>query len=155
MPGMRDDVPDCLRALDVLALPSFVEGISNTVLEALACGVPVVATAVGGNPELVDAGRTGELVTSGDAEALADRIEDYFERPARLREHAAAAREAAVGRFGLDGMVDAYEAVYRNGLRHAGRLRCDPPDPASTEPAAPAPKRGAATRDKRSLTCAD
>src|SRR6185295_4357969 len=70
-PGERNDVPDILRGLDCFALPSLAEGISNTILEAMATGLPVIATDVGGNRELVDAGTTGELVPAGDAHALA------------------------------------------------------------------------------------
>jgi glycosyltransferase involved in cell wall biosynthesis len=58
-PGERNDVPDILRGLDCFVLPSLGEGISNTILEAMATGLPVIATHVGGNGELVDAGTTG------------------------------------------------------------------------------------------------
>ena len=60
--GERTDIPEVMRSLDVFVLPSIAEGISNTVLEAMASGLPVIATAVGGNPELVVPGETGELV---------------------------------------------------------------------------------------------
>ena len=65
LPGERADVPDLMRTFDVFALPSLGEGISNTILEAMATGLPVVATRVGGNAELVEEGVTGTLVPAG------------------------------------------------------------------------------------------
>ncbi len=79
MPGDRDDVPEILRGLDLFALPSLVEGISNTLLEAMATGLPVVATQVGGNPELVDEDRTGRLVPRADPKALAQALANGVE----------------------------------------------------------------------------
>src|SRR5262249_37549911 len=61
LPGARNDIPDLMRAMDVFVLPSINEGISNTLLEAMAASKPVIAARVGGNPELVDAGQTGAL----------------------------------------------------------------------------------------------
>ncbi|HVY61832.1 MAG TPA: glycosyltransferase, partial [Planctomycetota bacterium] len=69
--GPRDDVPAVLRALDVFALPSLSEGLSNTLLEATATGLPCVASRVGGNPEVIRDGANGLLVPSGDVDALA------------------------------------------------------------------------------------
>lgn len=74
LPGARDDVDELLRLMDVFVLPSLGEGISNTVLEAMASGLPVVATAVGGNLELVRDGENGHLVPVGDAAALAGAL---------------------------------------------------------------------------------
>ena len=73
LPGARDDVAQALRSFDAFVLPSLAEGISNTILEAMASGLPVIATRVGGNAELVDDGTTGTLVPSADTEALARR----------------------------------------------------------------------------------
>ena len=64
MLGERGDIPEVLAAMDVFVLPSIAEGMSNTVLEAMASGLPVVATRVGGNPELVEDGVTGRLVSA-------------------------------------------------------------------------------------------
>jgi Glycosyltransferase len=69
--GARSDVPEIMRALDIFALPSQAEGISNTILEAMASGLPVAATDVGGNAELVAAGETGALVPAQDPHAMA------------------------------------------------------------------------------------
>ncbi|GAA4404798.1 TIGR03088 family PEP-CTERM/XrtA system glycosyltransferase [Quisquiliibacterium transsilvanicum] len=120
--GAQDNVPEWLQALDLLCLPSLAEGISNAILEAMASGLPVLATAVGGNPELVEDGRTGRLVPSQDTAALADRIEAYFTDRATLAAHGAAARRLAVTKFSLDTMVNAYHRVYVEQLIRAGVL---------------------------------
>ena len=84
--------------MDLFVLPSINEGISNTILEAMATGLPVIATAVGGNPELVLDGVTGCLAPPQNPAALAVAIEDYLDEPERLRRHrgrrAAALRES-------------------------------------------------------------
>jgi glycosyltransferase involved in cell wall biosynthesis len=110
--GARDDVPELLRSLDLFVLPSRAEGISNTILEAMACGLPVVATAVGGNAELVVDGETGRLVPAGDPAALAAAIRAYLDDPGLLDAHGAAGRRRVEERFDLDAMVAAYLAVY-------------------------------------------
>lgn len=112
MAGNRDDVPDILRQLDVFVLPSLAEGISNTILEAMASGLPVIACDVGGNFELVDDGKTGTLVDAADASQLSEAIERYVNNSALRREHGIAARQAAMKRFSLQSMVDGYDAVY-------------------------------------------
>src|SRR5512139_3985944 len=90
LPGERHDIAPLLQAFDVFVLPSKNEGISNTILEALASGLPVVATAVGGNVELVEDGVNGRLVAAGDAEEMAQALLDYLGTPeaaARIAEH--------------------------------------------------------------------
>src|SRR5690606_27119634 len=72
--GARSDVPELMRALDIFALPSQAEGISNTILEAMASGLPVVATDVGGNAELVAVGESGALVPAQDPHAMAHAL---------------------------------------------------------------------------------
>lgn len=131
MPGARDDVPAWLQALDLLCLPSLAEGISNAILEAMASGLPAIATDVGGNAELVQNGGTGWLVPSGDADALAARIEAYFEDRATLGRHAAAARQLAVTKFSLDGMVNEYHRVYLEQMVRAGVLPAPATPPAN------------------------
>ena len=91
LPGARTDVPDVMRGLDVFVLPSQAEGISNTILEAMATGLPVLATDVGGNADLVVNGQTGGIVPAGDVEALAAAL---------VRRAADPARAAAMGRSG-------------------------------------------------------
>jgi glycosyltransferase involved in cell wall biosynthesis len=87
LPGQRDDIPEILRGLDCFVLPSLAEGISNTILEAMASGLPVIATDVGGNAELIEAGRSGELV--GGVRCGGDGAAD---RPLRERSAAGACR---------------------------------------------------------------
>ena len=112
LPGATNRVPDMLRAFDVFVLPSLNEGISNTMLEAMASGLPVLATAVGGNLELVDDGLTGWLFPAQDSRALAKLLERYLDDPELRRRHGAAAREAAESRFSLAAMIANYGAVY-------------------------------------------
>jgi sugar transferase (PEP-CTERM/EpsH1 system associated) len=114
--GRSDDVPALLRAMDVFALSSRVEGISNTILEAMATGLPVVATRVGGNEELVEDGVTGTLVASRDPEALEGALARYVSSARLRREHGRAARLRAEKEFGLDEMVERYVAVYDSVL---------------------------------------
>lgn len=112
LPGERNDVADILRSLHAFVLPSQSEGISNVVLEAMASGLPVLATEVGGNPELLDAGRTGELVPSRDPEAMANAIVALAADPTRAERLGRAARAEVEQRFSLRGMVQRYQGLY-------------------------------------------
>ena len=114
--GNRNDVPDILPALDVFVLPSIAEGISNTILEAMACGLPVVASRVGGNPELVKDGETGFLFCAGDVQALAGRLNQYLQHSDLRGEHGKAARARIEREFSLAAMVDKYDRLYRSIL---------------------------------------
>ncbi|MEO0617554.1 MAG: TIGR03088 family PEP-CTERM/XrtA system glycosyltransferase [Pseudomonadota bacterium] len=114
--GNRPDVADIMRSLDVFVLPSRNEGISNTILEAMAIGLPVVATDVGGNCELIDRGLTGDLVSSEDRAALADAIAAYLEDDDRRAQHGAAARDRVLRQFSLDRMMHNYDELYMAGL---------------------------------------
>lgn len=116
LPGERDDVPLLLKSLDVFVLSSLIEGISNTILEAMASGLPVVATHVGGNSEIVDEGVTGLLVQRSDPEALAIAIRRYIEDPEMRRRHGASARKRSEEKFSIDKMVQHYHAIYGNLL---------------------------------------
>jgi glycosyltransferase involved in cell wall biosynthesis len=111
--GARNDVSDLLQAMDLFVLPSLNEGISNTLLEAMATGLPVLATAVGGNVELVDVGVVGDTFTPGDAGRLATLIESYVADPARSAAHGAAARRRVLLQFSLQAMVAAYQDIYQ------------------------------------------
>ena len=112
LPGERDDIADLLSRLDIFVMPSLNEGISNTILEAMATECPVVATDVGGNPELVTPGRTGFLVAAGDPEALADGIQKYLDHPALRVKHGIEGRRVVEDMFNLQSMVGQYLAVY-------------------------------------------
>ncbi len=112
LPGERNDVADILRGLDCFVLPSLAEGISNTILEAMACGLPVIATDVGGNGELVDAGVTGMLVTAADPEQMADQLAAYARNPDSARAAGHAGRLAVENRFSLGAMVSQYKNLY-------------------------------------------
>ncbi len=112
LPGAREDVPELLRAMHVFVLPSLAEGISNTILEAMASGLPVVATNVGGNAELVTEGETGYLVPREDPLAMADSIRRYADDADLRRRHGANARRRAERQFGIDRMVEQYLDVY-------------------------------------------
>jgi sugar transferase (PEP-CTERM/EpsH1 system associated) len=121
LPGARNDVPAIMRGLDLFVLPSLNEGICNGVLEAMASGLPVVATAVGGNPELVQDGRTGMLVPPSDHVAISDAILDYCSDAAKRRRHAHEARAVAERCFGMAAMVGGYVAAYEALLARRGR----------------------------------
>ncbi len=116
-PGERSDVPELMHGLDCFVLPSRAEGISNTILEAMASGLPVIATAVGGNPEMVEAGRSGKLVPPADPPGLAGSILEYLGDPDTARKHGLAGRQRAKTHFSLVAMVAAYETVYDSVLR--------------------------------------
>jgi len=116
LPGSRDDIPELLRSMDVFTLGSLREGISNTVLEAMASGLPIVATDTGGNAELIEVGKNGVLVSPGDTEALADAISDYIRDEKRRTDHGHASRERAMSRYSLTRMVDNYQSLYDDAL---------------------------------------
>ena len=111
--GNRNDTPELLRAMDLFVLPSLGEGISNTILEAMSTGLPVVATAVGGNTELVVSGETGTLFEPGDSASLARILMDYATDPARIVREGVAARARVERDFSLAHMTAAYQAAYQ------------------------------------------
>jgi sugar transferase (PEP-CTERM/EpsH1 system associated) len=120
LPGLRTDVARCLQAFDVFVLPSIAEGISNTILEAMASGLPVIATAVGGNPELVADGQTGALVPASDPAAMAAAMRRYLDDRRLISRHGTEGRRVATTRFALDAMVAAYVSVYDAVLGRTG-----------------------------------
>ena len=119
--GERSDIPEVMRGLDCFVLPSLGEGISNTILEAMACALPVVATRVGGNAELVEDQVTGRVVPAADPVALARAIVNYFEDPALARRHGRAGRNRVEESFSLDRMVDNYHELYLAEVRASRR----------------------------------
>jgi glycosyltransferase involved in cell wall biosynthesis len=117
LPGAVADVPTFLHRLDVCVLCSRSEGLSNAVLEYMAAGRPVVATAVGGTPELIEDGVHGLLVPPGDAAALAAAVRRLLDDPALAVRLAAAARRRARERFGRERMIARFEAFYESCAR--------------------------------------
>jgi sugar transferase (PEP-CTERM/EpsH1 system associated) len=115
--GEVRDVPPVLARARMFVLPSRSEGIPLTVLEAMACGLPVVATRVGGLPEVVDEGVTGLLVPSADPAALADAMARIWNDPERRERMGRAGRRRAEDRFDVRRMVAQYELLYREGTR--------------------------------------
>lgn len=116
--SFRDDVDTLLPAMDVLVLPSSSEGMSNAILEAMACGLPVVATSVGGNLHLVQHETTGLLVPPLDPISLAAALQWLGESPHARRRMGLAARARVEREFSLDAMVQAFDQLY---LRLLGR----------------------------------
>ncbi len=114
--GTRNDVPEILRNMHIFVLPSLGEGISNTILEAMASGLPIVATRVGGNAELVQEDLTGRLVPADDPESMAAALRDYLVDPAQRQAHGQAGRKRVEKLFSLSGMVQRYQAVYEDLL---------------------------------------
>ncbi|MFT3717875.1 TIGR03088 family PEP-CTERM/XrtA system glycosyltransferase [Pseudorhodoferax sp.] len=110
--GARSDVPEVLRMLDCFVLPSLTEGTSCTLQEAMACGLPIVATAVGGTPEVVADGMTGTLVPAQDDAAMARALAAYLGDVALAQRHGRAARVEAQQHHALSAMVRRYDAVF-------------------------------------------
>ena len=114
--GARDDVPELLAVCDLFVLPSLVEGLPLSVLEAMAAAKPVVATRIGGTVEAVLDGETGVLVPPGDASALATAIRSLLADPVRARRTGEAGRDRLRARFTAHAMVDGVSAAYEEVL---------------------------------------
>jgi len=110
--GALDNIPKALQALDIFVLPSLNEGISNTILEAMACGLPVIATAVGGNVELVEDGVNGCLFEPGDVPSLVKLLLSYINNSSQCEDHGQAALTHAHQYYSLPAMVAGYQAIY-------------------------------------------
>lgn len=123
LPGERTDVADIMRGLHAFALPSLAEGISNTILEAMASGLAVVATAVGGNADLVLPGQTGYLVSPSDPQAMASCLVALASNPQQARNMGQAGRQRAQTTFSLRVMVSTYQRVYDQQLRRLRPVR--------------------------------
>lgn len=114
--GHREDVPALLHESDLFVLPSRTEAFPNGIVEAMAAGLPVVASDVGGVPELVAADRTGILVPPGDPEALAAAILRLMREPEMCARYAAEARRVIEARYSFDRMVGQFEELYTSEL---------------------------------------
>jgi glycosyltransferase involved in cell wall biosynthesis len=116
--GERADVRPLLAASDIYVSASHEEGFSNSVLEAMSAGLPVIATRVGGTPDAVLDGVTGLLVPVRDAVAMGDAIVRLSGDPALRADMGVAGRRRVEADFGIDGCVDAYDAIYQGLTRN-------------------------------------
>jgi sugar transferase (PEP-CTERM/EpsH1 system associated) len=114
LPGVRADIAGILRATDCFVLPSLSEATSCTLQEAMACGLPIVATHVGGNADLLEQGRCGTLVPSGDVQALADAILAHY-AAGQHNNHATAALASVRQRYGLAAVMQRYRDLFSKG----------------------------------------
>jgi len=114
--GGRSDVFSLLKMSDVFCLPSRSEGFSNALLEAMACGLPCVATRVGGNAEAIEEGGNGFLVDTEDAELIADRIMTLARNPERARQMGAASREIIQKKFTIEAQTEQLIHLYKSLL---------------------------------------
>lgn len=120
--GSRNDVPQLLKLMDVFLLTSRWEGLPRVVLEAMAAGIPVVSTSVGGVPEVVEHGQSGMLVPAGDIEGLAHHVLTLINEPYTARRIAETAQQRLTDEFDLAGVVSRYVQIYEELLR-GGRMR--------------------------------
>jgi sugar transferase (PEP-CTERM/EpsH1 system associated) len=120
--GSRTDIPELMRGFDVFALPSIAEGTPVTILEAMSSGLPVVASKVGGIPEVVEEGVTGLLVPPSDAQALAEALAVYARDPALAAGHGAAGRQRVERSNSIAAMVSGYAHLYDTLRAHKNHI---------------------------------
>ncbi|MBI3995510.1 MAG: glycosyltransferase [Nitrospirae bacterium] len=118
--GFRDDIPRLLAAMDIVVLPSHLEGLGTSLLDAMAMARPVVATRVGGIPEMVEDGVNGRLVPPRDPDALAGALIDLIRRPDERKRMGAAGRARMLKLFSAEAMVEQTEGVYHRVLERKG-----------------------------------
>jgi len=121
--GEQQDVGTYLSSFDIAVMSSDTEGCSNSLLEAMALGIPVIATDVGGNREVVSPGENGLLVPPGNAEALAKAIITVLENPGLVKSMGEKARQRVVTEFSLERMVSQYESLYQETLTEKANRR--------------------------------
>jgi len=112
--GERSDVPLLMKGLDLYVISSIAEGISNTLLEAMSTGLPVVATRTGGNPELAEEGRNAKLVAVGDADAMSCALSEYLQDSELRARDGRASRQRIIESFTLERMADEYDRLYNS-----------------------------------------
>jgi sugar transferase (PEP-CTERM/EpsH1 system associated) len=112
LPGARNDIASLMQSFSVFAMTSIAEGTPVVVLEAMASGLPVVATKVGGMPEVVIDNLTGKIVPVSDPQAFAAAVSEYLSAPERLLQHGTAGRKRIEDTYSIDAMLDAYTALY-------------------------------------------
>jgi glycosyltransferase involved in cell wall biosynthesis len=133
--GYQEDVAAFYDAMDVLVLPSANEGTPVSVIEAMAAGLPIVATRVGGVPDVVRDGVDGFLVPPGDVEALAERLAELAHDPELRRRLGESGRSYSLGRYRVERLVDDIDRLYRS-LLAASSSSAQAPGPAHTDPGA-------------------
>lgn len=111
-PGMRVDIPELMKTFTVFAISSLAEGTPVVLLEAMATGLPIVSTKVGGIPDLVQNNVSGTLVPNGDVPALATALKHYVENRDLLALHGAAGRKFVEEKYSIDAMISNYAALY-------------------------------------------
>jgi glycosyltransferase involved in cell wall biosynthesis len=126
--GFRTDASSLMAAADLVVLPSVAEAFGIVLAEALYIGTPVVATKVGGIPEIVDDGVDGVLVPPANSEALAEAIAGLLNDPERRAEMTGAGREKVERRFSFESMVKEYEEIYEAALKRKGVPATGAPD---------------------------
>jgi glycosyltransferase involved in cell wall biosynthesis len=138
--GFRADLDRFLPHFDLLVLPSYTEGMPNVVLEAFAAGVPVVATAVGGTPEVVEEGISGYLVPAGDAEAMAERISQALNNADELPDMGRSGRLCVQEKFGFATQARLYRELFEQLRPDVAQTDETPPTPDETNamPVSPA-----------------
>jgi glycosyltransferase involved in cell wall biosynthesis len=114
--GKRNDVDELLRCFDVFVLNSHTEGLSYAMLEAMASGLPVVATAVGAAVHILKNGREGFITPAGDTEALAHALTKLFHNPGSLQSMGLEARKTVQSQYGIETMLERYRALYQETL---------------------------------------
>jgi sugar transferase (PEP-CTERM/EpsH1 system associated) len=121
LPGERSDIPEIMRGLDCFVLPSLGEGISNTILEAMASGLPIIATAVGGNIELVCENINGRLVPSANPVKLGEAIVDLAQHTNVAKDMGRQGRRLVEERYSISTMISSYQQLYDRLLCRATR----------------------------------
>lgn len=114
--GDRSDIGDVMQATDLVVLPSHDEGMSNVVLEAMAAGCAVIASDVGGNPEVIVDGESGLLFAAGDADALTERLRTLVADERRRESIGRKARERIANNYSIPALIDRTSAIYRRVL---------------------------------------
>lgn len=114
--GYRDDIEVCLGGMDLFVLPSLNEGMGRALIEAMAAGLPVIASRVGGIPAVISHERTGLLVPPGDPDALAEALRRLLDRPEWAKQLGVAASHSVDSRYGSVSMVHAIESIFAEAL---------------------------------------